>query len=417
MISPELIFSLILIILFADFIFGKWISVLNYKWRKKPIPESVKDVYDEKEYQKFQDYSRANFKTGLLSSTIMFLLTVAMFVFEGFAWIDALLRQYFDSEIILAISFFAIIGIAAFIISLPFSIYDTFVIEEKFGFNKTTPKTFIFDTIKSIGVSAIIGGGLLALIVLIYQATAELFWLLAWIIITGFSVFMAEFYSSIIVPLFNKQTPLEDGSLKTKISEFAQKAGFKLDNVFVIDGSKRSTRANAYFTGLGKKKRIVLYDTLINDFNEDEIVAVLAHEIGHFKKQHIRKSLLISFVNTGLMLFVFGLFLGQDVFAQALGVETANFHIGAIGFAVLYSPLSEIIGIFMSAFSRKNEREADAFAAEHGKGEGLISALKKLSAKNLSNLTPHPLMVKLSYSHPPVAERVENIEKMGFTAN
>lgn len=407
MISPELIFAIILIILFADFLFGKWISILNYRWRKKPVHESVNDVYDKEAYQKFQDYSRANFKTGLLSSVIMFLLTIAMFVFEGFAWIDGILRQYFDSEITLAISFFAVIGIATFIISLPFSIYDTFVIEEKFGFNKMTVKTFIFDTIKSIGMSAIIGGGLLALIVLIYQATAEWFWLLAWIIITGFSIFMAEFYSSIIVPLFNKQTPLEDGSLKTKISNFAQKAGFKLDNVFVIDGSKRSTRANAYFTGLGKKKRIILYDTLINDFEEDEIVSVLAHEIGHFKKHHIRKSLLISIVNTGFMLFVFGLFLEQDIFAQALGVDKASFHIGAIGFAVLYSPLSEIIGILMSAFSRKNEREADAFAAEYGKGEGLISALKKLSAKNLSNLTPHPLMVKLSYSHPPVAERIQ----------
>lgn len=409
MITSELVFILILSILFIDFVFGKWISILNFKWRKKPVPKIVADVYDEKEYQKFQQYSRANFKTGLYSSVVMFLLTISMFAFNGFAWLDVFLRQYIVSDIWLALAFFASIAVVSSVVSLPFSIYDTFVIEEKFGFNKTTVKTFILDAIKSTIVGAIIGGGLLALVIFIYQATAEWFWLLAWIVITAFSVFMAEFYSSLIVPLFNKQKPMEEGSLKTKISDFAKKAGFQLDNVFVIDGSKRSTRANAYFTGLGKKKRIVLYDTLIQDFEEEEIVAVLAHEIGHFKKRHIHKSLIISTLNTGLMLFVFGLFLGQDVFAQALGVSEANFHIGAIGFAVLYSPLSEIVGILMSSFSRKNEREADAFAAEHGQGDALISALKKLSAKNLSNLTPHPLMVKLSYSHPPVAERVSLI--------
>jgi STE24 endopeptidase len=411
MLTAELIFATILIILFADFIFGKWVSVLNYKWRKKPVPKSVQDVYDDAEYQKFQDYSQANFKIGIISSVLMFVLTVSMFVFDGFALLDGFLRQYFDSEVCLALAFFAVIGFAAFILSLPFSIYDTFVIEEKFGFNKTTPKVFILDTIKSIVVSAIIGGGLLALVVLIWQATQTWFWLLAWILISLFSIFMAEFYSSLIVPLFNKQTPLVEGSLRDKISEFADKAGFRLDNVFVIDGSKRSTRANAYFTGLGKKKRIVLYDTLINDFDEDEIVAVLAHEIGHFRKNHIRKSLIISTLNTGFVLFVFGLFVSQDVFSQALGVESASFHVGAIGFAVLYTPLSAITGIFMNAFSRKNEREADDFAAHFGYGKSLISALKKLSAKNLSNLTPHPLNVKLSYSHPPIAERIQLIVK------
>ena len=411
MITADFVFAIIIIVLILDFAFGKWVSVLNYKWRKKPIPESVQDVYDRKEYQKFQDYSRANFKIGMMASVLMFVLTISMFVFDGFAWLDNFLRQYIESEIWLTLAFFGSIALASSVISLPFSIYDTFVIEEKYGFNKTTPRIFVFDTIKSIFVSAIIGGGLLALVIVIWQATETWFWLLAWILISLFSMFMAEFYSSLIVPLFNKQTPLEEGSLRDKISEFAEKAGFKLDNVFVIDGSKRSTRANAYFTGLGKKKRIVLFDTLINEFDEDEIVAVLAHEIGHFRKNHIRKSLIISTVNTGLVLFVFGLFVGQDVFSQALGVESASFHVGAIGFAVLYTPLTAITGIFMNAFSRKNEREADDFAAYYGYGEALISALKKLATKNLSNLTPHPLNVKLSYSHPPIAERIQLIMK------
>ena len=410
MVTPELIFAVILIILTVDFVFGKWISVLNYRWRRKPVPEILSDVYNEDEYRKFQDYSRANFRSGLFSSVLMFVLTIGVFAFDGFAWLDGWLRQYIESELWLALAFFACIAMVSSIVSMPFSIYDTFVIEAKFGFNKTTPGTFILDAFKSLIMSVIIGGGLLAVIIFIYQATSTWFWLLAWILMSLFSIFMAEFYSSLIVPLFNKQSPLEEGSLKNKISAFAEKAGFKLDNVFVIDGSKRSTRANAYFTGLGKKKRIVLYDTLINDFSEDEIVAVLAHEIGHFRKKHIRKSLVISTLNTGFVLFVFGLFVGQDVFFRALGVDAASFHIGAVGFAVLYSPLSEITGILMNALSRKNERQADDFAAEYGCSEHLISALKKLSAKNLSNLTPHPWLVFLSYSHPPVAERVKRLK-------
>jgi STE24 endopeptidase len=409
--DADCLFILIISLLIFSFLFEKIISVLNYLWRKKTIPESVSDVYDEKEYQKYQAYSIANFRLGLFSSILMFVLTLLIFLFDGFAFLDNLLQDYFSNSIFLAIVFFAIIGLASFLVSLPFSIYDTFVIESKFGFNKMTPKTFILDTIKTVVMSAIIGGLLLFTIIYIYQMSADWFWILAWILVSGFSIFMAEFYSTLIVPLFNKQTPLMDGELKTKISEFSAKAGFKLDNVFIIDGSKRSTRANAYFTGLGKKKRIVLYDTLINDFETNEIVAVLAHEIGHYKKKHIRQSLILSVLNTGVMLFLFGLFVGEDIFSQALGVASAAFHVGAIAFAVLYSPLSEITGVGMNALSRRNEFQADAFATEFGYGEYLISALKKLSAKNLSNLTPHPLMVKINYSHPPIADRIDRITR------
>ncbi|MGC9332142.1 MAG: M48 family metallopeptidase [Bacteroidales bacterium] len=411
--TPQIIFWIIIGILVVDFIVGKIVSAKNYAWRDKKPSKYLSDVYDDDKYNTFQAYSKANYKTGTLSSSLMFILTLAVFFWEGFAWLDQFLSQYIDSKIWLSIAFFAVIAVVTGIISLPFSIYDTFVIEERFGFNKTTPRTFIFDILKNLLLSIVIGGGLLFLILQIYYATQTWFWLLAWIIISLFSIFMAEFYSTLIVPLFNKQKPLEEGELKENISAFARRAGFQLDDVYVIDNSKRSTKANAYFTGLGKKKRIVLFDTLINDFTPDEIVGVLAHEIGHYKKHHIHKSMVLSLLNTGFILFLFGLFVGRDVFSQALGAEEAKFHLGAIVFMVLYSPISKATGILMNKLSRNNEREADDFAAQHGQSQALIHALKKLARKNLSNLTPHPWHVFLNYSHPPLAERVKRLKENG----
>ncbi|MDA3819011.1 MAG: M48 family metallopeptidase [Candidatus Delongbacteria bacterium] len=409
--TPQIIFWIIIGILVADFIVGKIVSAKNYAWRDKKPSKYLSDVYDDDKYNTFQAYSKANYKIGTLTSSLMFILTLAVFFWEGFAWLDQFLSQYIESKIWLSIAFFAAIAVVTGIISLPFSIYDTFVIEERFGFNKTTPRTFIFDMLKNLLLSVVIGGVLLFLILQIYYATQTWFWLLAWIIISLFSIFMAEFYSTLIVPLFNKQKPLEEGELKEKISEFARRAGFQLDNVYVIDNSKRSTRANAYFTGLGKKKRIVLFDTLINDFTPDEIVGVLAHEIGHYKKHHIHKSLVLSLLNTGFVLFLFGLFVGRDAFSQALGAEEAKFHLGAIVFMVLYSPVSTATGMLMNKLSRNNEGEADDFAAQHGQSQALINALKKLARKNLSNLTPHPWHVFLNYSHPPLAERVKRLKE------
>ena len=229
---------------------------------------------------------------------------------------------------------------------------------------------------------------------------------------TIISLFMTMFYSNIIVPLFNKQTPLEDGELKIAIHNFANKAGFQLKNIFVIDGSKRSTKANAYFTGIGPKKRIVLYDTLINDLSTDEIVAVLAHEIGHYKKKHIITSLILGILQTGFLLFIFSLFVSSPTLSQALGVDEPKFHIGLIAFGILYSPLSTITGILMNMLSRKNEYEADAFANSFGLGEHLISGLKKLTKNNLSNLTPHPAYVFFHYSHPTLLQRIKHILKV-----
>ncbi len=402
----ETLFWIIIAILAFDFVLERWLDYLNTTRWNPELPEEVKGIYDEEKYQKQQRYSKTNHRFGMLTSSFSFILIMLMLFFRGFALVNGWALSVIDDQIWTALLFFAILMLASDVLTTPFSIYGTFVIEEKFGFNKTTAKTFILDKLKGWLLGAIIGGGLLALIIFIYLKTGELFWVYVWLVISGFSIFMAMFYSSLIVPLFNKQTPLEEGELKEAINAFAKKVGFKLDNIFVIDGSKRSTKANAYFTGLGKKKRIVLYDTLINDLEIPELVAVLAHEIGHYKKKHIIWSLFIGILQTGLMLFIFSLVIDSPELSRVLGVDKPSFHIGLITFGILYSPLSSIIGIFMNVFSRKNEYQADAFAATHYEADSLASALKKLSVKNLSNLRPHPAYVFFHYSHPTLLQRI-----------
>lgn len=282
----QVVYFLIVAIIVFDFVFERIIDYLNTTRWSDVLPEKLKGIYDEEAYQKSQAYKKVNYRFEILTSSFSFLLILLMLFFNGFALVDGWVAGLTMNVILSALLFFAIIGFASDMLSTPFSVYDTFVIEERFGFNKTTPATFILDKMKGWLLSAILGGGLLALIIFIWTKTGDSFWLLAWGVITLISVFMAMFYSNLIVPLFNKQTPLEEGELKQLIEEFSSKAGFTLKNIYVIDGSKRSTKANAYFTGLGPKKRIVLYDTLINDLSYREIVAVLAHEIGHYKKKH-----------------------------------------------------------------------------------------------------------------------------------
>lgn len=407
----ETLFWIIIGILIADFLFEKYLDYLNTtRWSDK-LPIALAGIYDEEKYKKQQAYERENHRFGMISGTFSFAVTLAMFLFAGFAFVDALAWGVTANAILAALFFFGIIMFASDILHTPFEVYDTFVIEEKFGFNKTTVKTFVFDKLKGWLLGAVIGGGLMAVIILIWQKTQMLFWIYAWLVVSAFSVFMVLFYSNLIVPLFNKQTPLQEGELRDAIQQFAGKVGFKLDNIFVIDGSKRSTKANAYFTGFGAKKRIVLYDTLINEMETDEIVAVLAHEIGHYKKKHVLQGLVISLLQTGVLLFVFSLFVGSPVLSKALRVENPNFHIGLVAFGILYTPFSFVLGIFMNLLSRKNEYQADAFAAQNFNPGSLASALKKLSVKNLSNLTPHPLYVFFHYSHPTLLQRLEHLNK------
>jgi STE24 endopeptidase len=284
------------------------------------------------------------------------------------------------------------------------------VIEKKYGFNTMKIRTFITDHIKSWLIALLVGAPVLGLITWFYYKTGKNFWIYAWGLITLFSVFINLFYSELIVPLFNKQTPLQEGSLRTRIESFAIKTGFKLKNIFVIDGSKRSTKANAYFAGFGPRKRIVLYDTLEKELTEEEIVAVLAHEIGHYKKKHVLRTLLSSVVLTGLMLYLFSLVVNNPMLSQAVGSEKTSFHLGLIVFGILYSPLSLLIGMLSNYISRRNEFEADRFVLENFKPEILATALKKLSVKNLSNMMPHPAYVFFHYSHPPLLSRLEKLE-------
>lgn len=324
--------------------------------------------------------------------------------------IDSLAREFSLNTVIISLVFFGIIGFASDLINIPFSCYDTFVIEKKYGFNTMSVRTFITDHIKSWFIALLVGIPVLGLITWFYYKTGKNFWLFAWALITLFSIFINLFYSELIVPLFNKQTPLTEGSLRTQIETFARNTGFKLKNIYIIDGSKRSTKANAYFSGFGPKKRIVLYDTLQKELTEEEIVAVLAHEIGHYKKKHVLLTLIFSVFLTGLMLFLFSLVVNNSSLSLAMGSEKTSFHLGLIAFGILYSPLSLIIGMLSNYISRKNEFEADRFVRDNFKPEILAHALKKLSVKNLSNMVPHPAYVFFHYSHPPLLSRLEKLE-------
>lgn len=402
---------IIIAILLLDFFVERGLAYLNAKNVKSELPDKLKDLYNADEYAKQQDYFKANQKFGIISSTFSLVLILLMFVIGGFAFVNNFAEGVTQYPILVSLIFFGILFFLNDIVSIPFEIYDHFVIEQRFGFNKLTPKIFVADKLKGWALTVLIGGGLLALIEQIYFWAGNMFWLLAWILVGAFSIFITMFYSNLIVPLFNKQTKLEDGELRTEIEKFAAKAGFKLNNIFVIDGSKRSTKANAYFSGLGAKKRIVLFDTLIQDLTTEEIVAVLAHEVGHYKKKHTLYSLFLTLANSLIMLYLLGLFLNSDSLAQAFGVDKASFHLNVLAFGLLYTPVSMLLGIGLNVFMRHNEYQADAYAAQYGLGEPLISGLKKLSVKSLSNLQPHPSYVFFYYSHPTLLQRMEAIRK------
>ncbi len=400
------LFYIIIGIIVFNFLLEQFLDYINSRWFTAELPDEVKDVYDEEQYSKSVRYKKVNYRFSILTSIFSLVIILCMFFLEGFAFADGLARSITGNPILVAILFFGILMLAFDLINTPFSIYDTFVIEEKFGFNKTQPRTFILDKIKGWLLGALLGGLILAAVIWFYQLTTVYFWLFAWGLVTLYSIFMYMFYSNLIVPLFNKQTPLEEGELRDKITALGDKVGFRIKNIFVMDGSKRSTKANAYFTGLGPKKRIVLYDTLIEDLSSDEILAVLAHEIGHYKKKHTTTGLILSIIQTGIVLYIFSLFVGNPVLSGALGVEEPSFHIGLIAFGFLYSPISTLLGLGFNVLSRKNEYQADRFAGEKFKAASLIDALKRLSGKNLSNLTPHPVYVWFHYSHPTLLQRI-----------
>lgn len=406
----QTIFYIIVAIILFDYLLERFLDYLNGTRRSPELPKELEGIYEAEKYRKSQEYEKVKSRFSLFSSSLSLVAMLLILFLGGFGWLDNFVRGYTENPILMALMFFCILGLAADILSTPLSIYSTFVIEQKFGFNKTTPKTFLFDKIKGWLLAAIIGGGILALVAWIYESTGDWFWLIAWAVIGGFTIFMTMFYSNLIVPLFNKQEPLEDGSLRSKIEAFAQQVGFKLQNIFVMDGSKRSTKANAYFTGLGAKKRIVLFDTLINDHTDEELVSVLAHEIGHYKKKHTLTGTILSIAQMGIMLFILSLFLENPVLSGALGAKEISFHMSILAFGLLYGPISMVLGLIMNLISRKNEFAADRYAGENYSSKPLQDALKKLSVNHLSNLRPHPAYVFFYYSHPPLLQRLKALE-------
>ncbi len=410
--EARIILLIMLVFISLEFIIDKLLDYVNAKHYQDPVPPELKDLFDEKEYQKSQKYKKTNYRFHFIESSLSFLLLIYLLVNGFFGSLDHFVRSFTSNTILQSLLYFIILIIAATLLSLPFSYYKTFVIEQEFGFNKTTKKLFIADTLKSLLLGIlfiiVIGGSIL----FIYEKTGKNFWWYAWLVMAGFSLIINLFYTSWILPLFNKLIPLEEEELKNKLKLLAGKVDYNLDKIYIIDGSKRSTKANAFFSGFGPKKKVVLYDTLIKDLTTDEITAVLAHEIGHYKKKHIIFNLLISWVTTGLFLFLFSLILENSEMAKAMGAEKPSFHIALIAFGLLFIPVSFLIGLITNYISRKFEYQADAYAKKNWNAEDLISGLKKLSKKSLSNLTPHPWYVFVHYSHPPLKERIKALKSV-----
>ena len=409
MINPETLFNVLITIILLNFFKDSILDYLNSTYFNNEIPKIISDIYDNEKYLKSQEYKKIQYKFNRISSIYSLLILLLFFYFDGFLIIDNYCRSLFDSEIIISLSFFGIIYFGNDILSIPFSLYYTFIIEERFGFNKTSFKTFITDKLKSWLLTILFGGGILSFIIFQFESIGQNFWIVAWIFMSILTVLINGLYAQVIVPLFNKQTKLEDGELKSEIEKYSTNVGFNLSNIFIIDGSKRSTKANAYFSGFGKQKRVTLYDTLINKLNKEQIVAVIAHEIGHYKKNHIIFNLLFSIIQTGIMLYILSLLIYLPLFSEALNIDNHSFHIALVTFSILYTPISEISSLIINLFSRKFEYEADKYADKSFDGKYLIQALKVLTKDSLSNLTPHPKYVWWHYSHPTLLERINQL--------
>lgn len=404
---------LLLVIVTISFLFELISGLLNFNSFDKPLPENVRNIFSKDEYSKSQSYKKANFKFGLISSIYGFLIIFIVLYFGLLGELDSYLRNItFENEISLSILFFLSIFLISDLIKIPFQLYKIFVIEENFGFNNMKISTFLVDKIKSYLISSFFIVILITPLLLFIMLYPESFWIYFWMLISSFLIFANIFYTSLIVPLFNKLEVLKDGELKQKLDEFSRKVNFPLSNIFVINGSLRSKKANAFFSGLGKNKKIVLYDTLIKNHSADELVAVLAHEIGHYKLNHVKTNMAISVVTTGFMLFILSNFIFNSQVSYALGGNVSFRHLEIFAFFIIYSPVSSLISILMNIKSRKNEYEADEYAVKNFEKKPMVDALKRLSKDNLTNLTPHPLYEFINYSHPSISKRLYSIEKV-----
>ncbi|MAS39000.1 MAG: peptidase M48 [Flammeovirgaceae bacterium] len=404
---------LLLAIVTLNFLFELISGLLNFNSFDKPLPKNVRDIYSKDEYSKSQSYKKVNFKFELISLTYGFLIIFLVLYFGLLGQLDSYLRNItFENEISLSILFFLSIYLISDLIKIPFQLYKTFIIEENFGFNTMKISIFLIDKIKSYLISSLIIVILITPLLLFIILYPDSFWIYFWILISAFLIFANIFYTSLIVPLFNKLEVLQDGELKQKLDTFSRNVNFPLSNIFVINGSLRSKKANAFFSGIGKNKKIVLYDTLIKNHSVDELVAVLAHEIGHYKLNHVKTNMVISVITTGFMLFILSNFIFNSQVSYALGGNVSFRHLEIFAFFIIYSPISSLISILMNIKSRKNEYEADEYAVKNFKKKPMIDALKRLSKDNLTNLTPHPLYEFINYSHPSISKRLYSIEKI-----
>ncbi len=409
--TPQTVLLILIVLSIANYGFDIVLEILNLKEGENPLPKEAEGIYEDKKYEESMKYQAVQTRFGFISGGISFLASLVFLTLGGFGWLNGLLLPLIQNDSFRALAFFGVLFIASDVTSIPFQLYSTFVIEEKFGFNKTTPKLFILDKFKGYALGALLGGLLLYVLLFLLTALSTQFWWVFWAVITVFMLFMNMFYTTLIMPLFNKLTPLKEGELRLAIEEYSKKVDFPLTNIFVIDGSKRSSKANAFFSGFGKSKKVVLYDTLIENHSIEELVAIFAHEVGHYKKKHIIGSLVSSVLQTGAMLYIMSLFIFNENLSIALGANSLELHLNLIAFTMLYTQISFITSILTNVVSRKNEYEADKFAIDTTNATDLPLALKKLSTDNLSNLQPHPTYVFFHYSHPPLLKRLEAMKR------
>ena len=405
-----------IVILFAlvlEFCLGLVGNMLNLRVLTTELPAALEGVYRPEEYRKSQQYLRATTNFSIISGSFSLVVLLFFWFSGGFNWFNEVINSLTTSPLLSGLLYIGILLFANTLISLPFSIYSTFVIEERFGFNRTTPRIFFLDWIKGLALGVLLGGTLLAGILLLFQHTGSYAWLYCWAGVTIFTLVMQYITPTLIMPLFNKFTPMEPGELREAILGYAHAVNFPIKNVFVMDGSKRSSKSNAFFTGLGRNKRIAFFDTLIAKHTVPELVAILAHEVGHYRKKHIIKGTIFSILHAGVIFFLLSLFLSNSALYQAFYMAQQPIYAGLLFFGLLYTPVEMVLSIVMNIFSRKHEYEADRFAAETTNNPlDMVTALKKLSATNLSNLTPHPFYVFLNYSHPPLLQRVQAIQRV-----
>jgi len=409
--NPYLLF--VLFVLAGSFVLNLVVEGLNLRCLGTALPEELAGFYDGEKYARSQNYTRERTQFDLFQSSITVAATLLFILLGGFNVVDRIARSYVQDPILSGLIFISLLAVISGLFALPFGIYSTFVIEARYGFNQTTPKTFIFDLLKSLLLMVVIGGPVLTLVLWLFGAAGKSAWVIVWIAITIFQLVMLYFAPAVIMPLFNKFSPLESRELVDMIEAYARVQGFKMKGVFQMDGSKRSTKTNAFFTGFGRYRRIVLFDTLIARHSSEELLAILAHEMGHYKLRHVLKMIIASVLETGLLLFVLSLFIGNPGLFAAFKMEHISIYASLVFFGFLFSPLSAFLGIAMNSLSRHHELEADRYAARTtGKAEAFMTALKKLSVENLSNLTPHPLKVILDYSHPPVLQRIRSLNQI-----